>query len=279
MEKSGERRVIHRNTQNIENVAENKQIPKGSSNDIERKLLIKKWIKRGVKIAILLVCFLYLQHTYKLLNQYNNFYFSSLKGFPTSDANLHCGIDLDDDNAVDYKDTHLEYVDSEWNDDTVVFNFKFTNKGDKSVAFNQIYSVVCIDPEVEKNSEWGRYCFQAVLDVIGKAIVGDLHKSTDYDGMINVDYDVPTGETVDVHVCFDVSSVDERSCALMLVKPKYYFALLLDGSASENHRGIESLGSGVNVYKYEGSDINLENNSSRDSGNGSIVNLGNGGQP
>lgn len=244
MEKSGERRVIHGNPQNIENIVENKQISKGSSDNTERKLLIKKWIKRGVKIAILLVCFLYLRHTYKLLNQYNNFYFSSLKGFPTSDANMHCGIDLDDDNAVDYKDTHLEYVDSEWNDDTVVFNFKFTNKGDKSVSFNQIYSVVCIDPEVEKNSEWSRNGLQAVLDLMGKALVGDLHKSTDYEGMTNVEYGVPTGETVDVHVCFDVSSVDERSCALMLVKPKYYFALLLDGSAYENHSSIVNLGNG-----------------------------------
>lgn len=243
MEKTGEKRVIHRTAQINENAVENTQDLKRYDNNAEMKRQIKKWIKRCIKIAILIACFLYLQHTYKLLNQYNNVYFSSISDL--KNGKFYGGIDLDDDDAVDYKNTHLKYIDSEWNDDTAVFNFKFTNNGDKSVSFNQIYSVVCIDLESRKNSSLGRATLQAELDIIGKSIAGDLHKSSRYDGMMNVEYKVPVGKTVDVHVCFDVSDVAD-SGVLMLVKPKYYFALLLEGSAFENigHSSIVNLGNG-----------------------------------
>lgn len=220
-----------------------------------RKKLIKKWIKRGIKILIIILIFLYLRNTYKLLNQYNNFYFSSLKGFPTSDVNFNCGIDLDADNAVDYKGTHLEYIGSEHFDyglsgNIVVFNYKFTNNGNKPVAFNQIYSVVCLDyKNIMAKSSYGQSELGIIAKVFGLSVVGDVSKSTNYRGQTNVQYDVPVGETVDVHVCFDASEIDysdDVGGAIALVKPKYYYALFLDGSWTNQVKStIEELGTGL----------------------------------
>lgn len=248
MEKTGERRVIKRNA------LKDGTLKKDENADYERKNIMKKWIKRIVIVFVLLLAFMYLRNTYKLLNQYNNFYFSSLKGFPTSDVNFNCGIDLDADNAVDYKGTHLEYIGSEHFDyglsgNIVVFNYKFTNNGNKPVAFNQIYSVVCLDyKNIMAKSSYGQSELGIIAKVFGLSVVGDVSKSTNYRGQTNVQYDVPVGETVDVHVCFDASEIDTDDVggAIALVKPKYYYALFLDGSWTNQVKStIEELGTGL----------------------------------